>query len=222
MLFVLNYLQSIKNDKITKPENNLNMLNKVTNKGQRGIGLAELLVVLLIIAIIVVLALPQIIASRRLFRFSGMQRQIVATLRDTRQEAMSQRAQITFRYEDTNKRIVIHGGNFGVLGDGKNYIIAIATDGLPPSEVIYGRPAGAPVAALGDGSNLTALSNNAVEVQYEPDGSVVDTSNNPQNKAVFFYNSKNPADTAFAVSVLGAGGRAKIWRYSKGVNSYVE
>ena len=67
------------------------MVDKRKNKGQQGFGLAELLIVLLIISIIVVLALPQIISSRRLFRFSGMQRQMVATLRDTRQEAMSQR-----------------------------------------------------------------------------------------------------------------------------------
>ena len=198
------------------------MLDQGKYKGQRGVGLAELLVVLFIIAIIVVLALPQVISSRRLFRFSGMQRQMVATLRDTRQEAMTQRTPVTFRYEDINKRIVIYGGSFGVLNDNKNYIIPVATDGLLPTEVVYGRPAGAPVAALGDGSNLTTMTGNAVEVQFQPDGSVVDASNNPQNKALFFYNSKHPTDTAFAVSVLGAGGRSKLWRYSKGVNSYVE
>jgi Tfp pilus assembly protein FimT len=198
------------------------MLNKHRNKGQRGIGIAELVVVLLIISIIVVMALPQIIASRRAFRFSGLQRQIVATLRDTRQEAMTQRTSITFRYDDAEKRIVIYGGNFGALGDAKNYTIAIATDGLVSSEVIYGRPSGAPVAALGDGSNLTTLSSNAIDIEFQPDGSVIDDSDNPQNKSMFFYNAKNPADTAFAVSVLGAGGRAKIWRYSKGVNAYVE
>lgn len=198
------------------------MLDIRKNKGQKGVGLAELLIVLLVISIIVVLALPQIIASRRLFRFSGMQRQLVASLRDARQEAMSQRAAVTFRYDDINKRIVIYGGSFGVLGDGKNRVLAIATDGLAPSEVIYGRPANAPLAALGDGSNVTALAAGGVEVQYQPDGSVIDASNNPQNKALFFYNSKNPGETAFAVSVLGAGGRAKIWRYSPGVNAYVE
>ena len=198
------------------------MQKKEKNKGQQGIGIAELLVVLFIIAIIVVLALPQVISSRRLFRFSGMQRQLVATLRDTRQEAMSQRTAVTFRYENTNKRIVIYGGSFGVLNDNKNYVIAVATDGLAPNEVVYGRPEGAPVAALGDGSNLTPMTGNAVEVQFQPDGSVVDASNNPQNRAFFFYNSKHPTETAFAVSVLGAGGRAKLWRYSKGVNAYVE
>lgn len=198
------------------------MLNGQRKKGQEGVGLAELVVVLLVIAIVVVLALPQVISSRRAFRFSGLQRQMVATLRDTRQEAMTQRTAVTFRYDDANKQILIFGGNFGLPGDSRNYKIAIATDGLLPGEVIYGRPSGAPISALSDTSNLTTLTNKAVDIEFQADGSVIDAGNNPQNKALFFYNVKNPSETAFAVSVLGAGGRAKIWRYSKGVNAYVE
>ncbi|MGI9036508.1 MAG: prepilin-type N-terminal cleavage/methylation domain-containing protein [Pyrinomonadaceae bacterium] len=200
----------------------MNTLNKQKNKNQKGFGLAELVVVLLILAIIIVLALPQLISSRRLFRFSGLQRQISATLRDTRQEAMSQRTAITLRYDDTNKTMIVYGGSFGALGDAKNPIMPMSGDGLTADEIVYGRPAGAPVAALGDGSNLTALSSNAVEIVYQPDGSVINSSNIPQNRALFFYDPKTPADTAFAVSVLGAGGRVKIWRYSSGVNAYVE
>jgi Tfp pilus assembly protein FimT len=198
------------------------MLNRGKQKGQAGIGIAELLIVLLVIAIIVVLALPQIISSRRLFRFSGLQSQIVATLRDTRQEAMSQRTPITFRYDDTNKMIVIYGGDFGSLGDGRNYLITLSGNGVQPAEIIYGRPPGVSGSALGDGTNLTDLAGSSVEVEFQPDGSVIDANNNPQNKALFFYDVKQPNDTAFAVSVLGAGGRAKVWRYSKGVNGYVE
>jgi hypothetical protein len=77
-------------------------------------------------------------------------------------------------------------------------------------------------AALGDGTNLTPLTGNNLEITFQPDGSVVDASNNPQNKALFFYSSETPAETAFGISVLGAGGRAKLWRYSPNVNAYVE
>lgn len=198
------------------------MSQKQKNRNQKGVGLIELVIVLLMVAIIVVLALPQVISSRRLFRFSGLQRQVSATLRDTRQEAMSQRTAITFRYDDVNKVMIVYGGKFGALKDARNPIMPMTGDGLTADEVVYGRPAGAPAAALGDGSNLTALSSDAVEIQYQSDGSVINSSNIPQNKALFFYDPKTPADTAFAVSVLGAGGRVKIWRYSSGVNSYVE
>lgn len=191
-------------------------------RNQKGFGLIEIVIVLLILAIIVVLALPQIISSRRLFRFSGLQRQVAATLRDTRQEAITQRTAVTFRYDNTEKRMIVYGGKFGAFGDAKNPIMPMSGDGLVAEEIGYGRPTGAPVSALGDSSNMTDLTDSAVEVQFQPDGSVVNASDIPQNKALFFYNPKTPADTSFAVSVLGAGGRVKIWRYSSGAGAYVE
>lgn len=198
-------------------------INKKTNLNrQSGVSLPEILIVFFVIAILIVLALPQLISSRRAFRFSGMQRQIVSSLREARQEAMSQRTAITFRYDDTDKKFVIYGGSFGTLGNAKNRSLSIVGEGLQPSEVVYGRPSGAPVSALADSATMSSLSAGAVEIVFQADGSVVDASDIPINRALFFYNSKNPTETAFAVSVLGAGGRAKVWRYSRGVNAYVE
>ena len=201
------------------------MLRKKREKllrNEKGFSLPELIVVLLIAGIILVLALPQIISSRRLMKFSSIQRQVASTLTETRQEAMSQRRAVTFRYDDAIKRITIHGGSFGVLGDVKNKTVELAGFGVDASEIIYGRPTGVPTSALSDTTNLTSLTANIVSVTFQPDGSVIDASNNPNNKALFFYNTKNPSDTAFAVSVLGAGGRVKIWRYKQNVNLYVE
>ncbi|MEP6900838.1 MAG: prepilin-type N-terminal cleavage/methylation domain-containing protein [Actinomycetota bacterium] len=189
---------------------------------QGGFSLPELLVVLLVAAIILVLALPQILSSRRLFRFSGLQRQVATSLREARQESMSQRKPITFRYDNANKIIVTYGGSFGALGDPKNNIVALTGSGVELDDVIYGRPAGVPASALSDTTNLTNLSSNAVEITFQLDGSVIDAGNNPQNQALFFYHDKYRLETAFAVSVLGAGGRIKVWRYSQGVNGYVE
>lgn len=191
-------------------------------KNQKGFSLPETLIVLIIIAILVVLALPQINSSRRLLRFSAIQRQIGSSLNEARQNAMSQRQPITFRYDDTNKRVVLYGGTFGNLGDAKNQKTDFATSGLLVSEIVYGRPSGVAATALGDSSTLTDLTANNVDVTFQPDGSVLDASNNPVNRALFFYDSKNKSDTAFAISILGAGGRTKVWRYSKGVNAYVE
>lgn len=194
--------------------------NKI--KSQKGFSLPEILIVLFIIAILVVLALPQITASRRMFRFAGIQRQVSTSLNETRQNAMSQRTAVTFRYDNVGKRILIYGGIYGALGDANNKITSFATSGLLASEIIYGRPTGVSTAALGDTSDMTALSSNVVDITFQPDGSVVDASGNPVNKALFFYDSKSKKDGAFAVSVLGAGGRTKVWRYSTGINAYVE
>lgn len=189
---------------------------------QKGFSMAELLIVVLVIAIIVVLALPQIMSSRRLFRFAGVQRQVVSAFREGRQQALSQRKPITVRYDNTGKRLLLSGGTFGSPGDGNNQIFELAGDGVTANELVYGRPDGASVAALGDGTNLTSLSGNILDITFQTDGSVVDASNNPQNKALFFYDTKTPTDTAFAVSILGAGGRTKLWRYSSNGNVYVE
>lgn len=189
---------------------------------QKGFSIPELVVVLLVAAIILVIALPQIVSSRRLFRFSGLQRQVATSLREARQEAMSQRKPVTFRYDNSNKQVVTYGGDFGALGDAKNVVVPLAGSGVEPGDVKYGRPSGVPTAALSDTTNQTNLSSNAVEITFQPDGSVLDASSNPQNHALFFHHDKYRLDTAFAISVLGAGGRVKVWRYSRGVNAYVE
>lgn len=197
------------------------IINK-NKKGQKGFSLPEVVIVLLVISILVVLALPQVISSRRLFRFSGMQRIVVSTLTETRQAAMSQRVPITFHYDDTTKKINIFGGSFGASGDSRNKIVELTGTGLEPDEISYGRPAGALASALADSSNITPLVANGASITFQADGSVIDAANAPQNKAMFFYDVNYPGDMAFAVSVLGAGGRVKIWRYNKNIQLYVE
>lgn len=191
-------------------------------ESQKGFSIPELLIVLILLSILAVLALPQIIASRRVFRFSGMQRQFVASLTDARQAAMTQRLPITFRYNDSTKKTTIYGGSFGAFGDKNNRVSDMTGSGLGANEVRYGRPQGATAAALGDSSNMTAVSGGVIDVTFQPDGSVVDAANTPKNTAFFFYHTKYPLDTGFAISILGAGGRVKIWRYNKSAKVYVE
>ena len=197
-------------------------IRKEVKKNQKGFSLAELIIVLLVISILVVLALPQVISSRRLFRFAGLQRQVASSLSDARQEAMSQRTPITFRYDNQKKNVIIYGGSYGTLGDSKNKKSALTDSGLEENDVVYGRPADAPSSALADSSNMTPLTGNVVDITFQSDGSVIDAANNPANNALFIYHKKYAADTAFAISVLGAGGRVKVWRYSKNIKAYVE
>ena len=195
---------------------------KYLTKNNKGFSIPELLIVLLVGAIILVLALPQLISSRRLMKFSAMQKQVSASLIEARQEAMSQRRAITFCYDDRNKQLVVYGGSFGTFGDAKNKVSDLTGYGVDAADIKYGRPGGVSSAALSDTTNMTSTTRGVVEVTFQPDGSVIDASNNPQNNALFFYHNKYKKDAAFAISILGAGGRIKTWRYSKGVNAYVE
>lgn len=200
---------------------NLTVKKKRIEK-QKGFSLPELMVVVLILAILAVLALPQINASRRVFRFSGMQRQLVSTLVEARQEAMSQRTPITFQYDNKQKQTIIYGGSFGAEGDAKNKTVELTGSGLEFDDLKYRRLGASGNSALADGTNETPLNKGKVEITFQPDGSVINASNNPENNALFFFHKDYRKETAFAVSILGAGGRVKIWKYNNGVKGYVE
>lgn len=189
-------------------------------KNQQGSNVIELIIVLLIIAIIAVIAMPQVISAKRLWHFSGFQRQVVTCLREARQEAISQRTPITFQYDDSNKKLVLYGGAFGSLGDSRNRVYPITSNFR--NEIIYGKVAGASAAALSNGINLTDLNNQKVEIRFQSDGSVIDSANNLQNTGLFFYNVRTSGETAFAISILGAGGMTKVWRFNQTNNTYVE
>jgi hypothetical protein len=59
-------------------------------------------------------------------------------------------------------------------------------------------------------------------VTFQPSGSVVDATGTPINHALYIYNNQNAEETACAVSVLGAAGRVKIWKYNRDAQKYVE
>jgi hypothetical protein len=73
---------------------------------------------------------------------------------------------------------------------------------------------------------MSALVTSRLNVTFQRDGSVINSSGaatdrNPQDFALYIYNSKAPAATASAISVLGASGRVKIWRYDN-ASKYAE
>jgi prepilin-type N-terminal cleavage/methylation domain-containing protein len=199
-----------------------------------GHSLIELLIVLALIGAVTSFALPQLVAERRLSRSVGITREILTQLRHTRQLAMSQRQAFTFQYDDATKQISIidHNDNPGgpMLLDPSypnttNSRVVSATplaEASVSSEISYGIPAGLPNGALGDGIALTPLVNNQLNITFQPDGSVIDPAGDPQGCAMFIYNDRAPEGTASAISIMGASGRVKIWRYSAGVSLYTD
>jgi hypothetical protein len=155
---------------------------------------------------------------------------------------MAQRQAFTFVYDDTAKTVSIVDQNttlsatpglFSVTGfpntATSTTIMTIPLDvgGLSKSEISYGIPSTiTPTTAVEPGT-LTALAavggNNIVTVTFQPDGRVVDASGNPvSSTAFYFYNPQAAVGTASAVSVLGAGGRVKLFKYSNSANKYVQ
>jgi Tfp pilus assembly protein FimT len=193
-----------------------------------------MLIVIALIGVLTSLALPQLIVQRRLTRSVGITREILTDLREARQLAMSQRQAFTFQYDNATKQISIidHNSNPGASllldpsypNTAGSVIVRstpLADSGLN-SEITYGIPAGLPNGALSDGISMTALFNNRFTVTFQPDGSVVDGAGDPQGRAMFIYNNRAASGTASAISIMGASGRVKIWRYNAGANLYSE
>ena len=114
--------------------------------------------------------------------------------------------------------------------------IPLTEGGLPAAEITYGIPAGSPplpagapvipVTKLNDNILLTPLTpagaGGKLNITFQPDGSVIDTAEIPLDHALFLFNNAAAQGTASAISVVGASGRVKVWRYNLSGNSYVE
>jgi Tfp pilus assembly protein FimT len=193
-----------------------------------------MLIVLALIGVLTSLAIPQLIAERRLSRSVGITREIQTQLRLTRQLAMSQRQAFTFQYDDSAKQISIidNDDNPGaatlINGWYPNNIKRKVISAIPlvetvvGSEIRYGIPSPIPNGPLDDGIGMTPLVNNQLNITFQPDGSVIDSAGDPQGRAMFIYNSQLPLGTASAISVMGAAGRVKIWRYDAGAKRYAD
>jgi prepilin-type N-terminal cleavage/methylation domain-containing protein len=232
--------------------------NPKTLKSSQGVSLIELMMVFTIISILSALAIPAMIAQRRLLRSAAVTREIMTQLRYARQFAMSQRQSITFQYDDSTKQIkIINHNNSGSLVPSCNLsrtailvasgypntacstvvaTIALTQGGLIAGEITYGIPAGSPplpagapvipVTRLDDNILMTPLTpvgaGGKLNITFQADGSVIDAAGIPLDHAMFLFNSVNAQTTAAAISVVGASGRVKIWRYTLNGNHYAE
>lgn len=114
--------------------------------------------------------------------------------------------------------------------------IPLTQGGLSAREISYGiptgtppLPAGAPViptTKLDDNIVMTPLTpagaGGKLNITFQADGSVIDAAGIPLDHAIYLFNNAAAQATASAISVVGASGRVKVWRYNVSVNKYAE
>jgi prepilin-type N-terminal cleavage/methylation domain-containing protein len=216
--------------------------NQYPGRKASGFSLLEMMIVLTVAGILSAIAIPQMIASRRLTRSVAVTREIGTQLRLARQLAMSTRKAYTFVYDDVAKDLRVIGPiDTGIvplndaaypnnpatptnpLGSRVQAVSALGQQGLFGADIVYGKLPAALAVPLVDGANVTPLVNNKLCITFQPDGSVINrVTGFPESRAMFFYNNRAAPDTASAISVLGASGRIKVWRYNPNGNIYSE
>jgi Tfp pilus assembly protein FimT len=233
------------NDMHTKLTNEeIDGSQRAKRRKEAGRSIVETMMVLTIAGIITSVAVPQMIGARRLMRASSIAREIATQMRFARQQAMTQRQAFTFQYDNTTKTVKIfdhnnnNNANVACNMTGQAVLTAsgypntvcttvvatipIAT-GANASELTYGIPIAITNTTLDDGNTLTALSGSGlVNVTFQPEGTVIDSANNYATASLFFYNSQLPTQTASAISILGAAGRIKVWRYNTSASKFAE
>ena len=232
--------------KLNKMEDELGV-DQHSWRSQAGRSIIETLIVAAIIALLTAAALPQVISARRLMRSAALPREVATQLRYARQQAMSQRQAVTFQYDNSTKTVKIFDHNnvnnataacnmtgLAVLS-ASGYpstsctttilTLPLATGaGLPASEVSYGIPTAITATTLDDGNTMTALSGTpaAVNITFQSDGTVMTAAGAYARPTLFFYNNLVPTQTASAISILGAAGKIKVWRYSTSASKFAE
>jgi prepilin-type N-terminal cleavage/methylation domain-containing protein len=211
------------------------MTKKISSKGRHstaGFSVIELVTVMTIAAILTAIAVPQMISQRRLTRSTAVTREIMTQLRYARQLAMSQsgatptgalrRVAFTFQYDDTAKQINIIGpipagpaslvvGTYpNIPGSAVVATVSLTQGGIAATQLKTGIPSGLPAAPTAvDGVTGVDLAGGMLNITFQPEGQ-----NNPVDRALFIYNNQASQATASAITVRGASGRVKIWRYN--------
>jgi Tfp pilus assembly protein FimT len=215
-----------------------------------GFSIVELVTVVAIAAVLTAIAVPQMISQRRLTRSTAVTREIMTQMRYARQLALSQsgatpsgalrRVAFTFQYDDTAKQINIIGpipagtaslidGTYpNIAGSSVVATVSLSQGGIASTQIKSGIPTslpGAPTAV--DGVTGVNLNGGKLNITFQPEGQVVDAANNPIDRALFIYNNQASQATASAITVRGASGRVKIWRYNANVananaSAYIE
>lgn len=169
-----------------------------------GFSLIEMMLVVCVISILAAMVIPQIGSVRPQMQGDGVMRVVMGELNAAREMAIAQRRAMRVGFVGTNRLQIVReeiGGQTTVVRD--VYFEA---------GVQYGQAAGATDTPDAYGNNSVTYFNNAAQVKFNTEGSLVDETNAPVNGTVFLM-IPNQTLSFRAVTVQGAIGRVRGYKW---------
>ena len=201
------------------PSQEGNVLVKNAQGGlAQGFSMVEVFVTITIIGITTAIALVAFTNQLPTIRADAAMQLMEAQLRQARETAVDQRDNIVVTFQGTGEMITVedlknsNAATYTIIGTK-----TLSDFILDPRQMTYMLFAGLPDTPDGFG-NLTAVSFNCgnpplpCNITFQSDGSVVDRTGAYVNGTVFIGNSGDTV-TARAITILGATGRIKGYRY---------
>jgi prepilin-type N-terminal cleavage/methylation domain-containing protein len=187
----------------------------------QGFSLVELLIVMAIMFIVAAMAIINIRGALPGMRANAVMQQAVSQFRTAREQALGQRRnfQITFpggantiQLTRLNVQAVTVGGVTTISQTGSTVVNTIQLE----SNFQFVRFAGVPDTPDGFSSGSSAIDFGGSPIaMFLSDGTMVDASGNPLNGTVFM-GLPGQSNTARAVSIMGATGRIRGYRWTGG------
>jgi len=174
---------------------------------QAGYSLIELMATLAIMGIVSAIAFVNIGATLPGLKSDGAMRLVMTQLNTARETAITQRRNFQVSFINGN-RIQIIRQNFPA---GTTLLSTVYLEGGLTYRV---DPSIALDTPEGFGKSLGVDFGTAISILFSPDGTLINQSGVPVNGTVFLSSPNTPQRSARAVTVLGATGRVRGYRWS--------
>lgn len=203
-----------------------------SNTGHAGFSMAELLVILGIIAIMVVISVPYLVNYRKLYRSDDQAIKVMDLMREAGQLALTRRRTMRFEIDLTDNAVLIIDENGAGTSDDTmikmvplDKTMDVRVDVIPTGVTKPNPPnyANATFAAdtLGHYRNTTNVTgHNVWAARFQRDGSVVNSAGNPFNANLFVWppasaGSMTPRNKleVRAITLSGLAGAIRYWKH---------
>ena len=179
-------------------------------RSQQGFTLLEVMATLSVVAVVGSMATASMVGTRHSMQGDGAMRIVMSQLNTAREMAITQRRYMEVQFAGNNTmRIVRHE----IVG---NATTVVSTATLENNAIFALTPA-VPDTPDAFGAGAAVSFGQAVTIMFGTDGTLIDANGSPVNGTVFL-SIPTQSESTRAVTVLGATGRVRGYKWAAGAN----